>query len=339
VYPPSAIRHVAGVSTAEFTLQVVNPQQLTRHEYEMTFSVPPLDTIKTMSIRDLATGANVITGFVVRPNISTPTFDGLKLTVNDKPTDVDTARSKFNRRILDSLVNFQWTAFPTLPRIRVPLDWFIAFNRFDTTANGRYVYPGDTVFNTQLRKVVVCPFYFRNIDSMQAGYAVVSGSLLDSMWRPGRAFVIRPQPPIGSQVSYQVNMNFTPTLRPTLGDTLWIFTQKGIEGRDVYRFTADSNFVLAVPPPSDVTEFKLFANYPNPFNPTTTIRYHLPRASVVQLKVFDILGREVATLVNSRQDRGEHTVEMNAGRLASGVYFYRLEASGFVSVKRMLVVK
>jgi hypothetical protein len=85
--------------------------------------------------------------------------------------------------------------------------------------------------------------------------------------------------------------------------------------------------------------FALFANYPNPFNPTTTIRYHLPRASDVSLKVFDILGREVATLVNTRQDRGEHFVEMNATHLASGVYFYRLEAGGFVSVKRMVMLK
>ncbi len=85
--------------------------------------------------------------------------------------------------------------------------------------------------------------------------------------------------------------------------------------------------------------FELAQNYPNPFNPTTTIRYQIPTAETVSLKVYDVLGKEVATLVNGRQEAGSYTVPFNAARLASGVYFYRLQAGGFVETKKMLLVK
>jgi hypothetical protein len=88
-----------------------------------------------------------------------------------------------------------------------------------------------------------------------------------------------------------------------------------------------------------VTSYELFANYPNPFNPTTTIRYQLPQAGKASLKIFDILGREVQTLVDEVQISGSYSVNFNASSLASGVYFYRLQSGNFVSTKKMLMVK
>ena len=91
--------------------------------------------------------------------------------------------------------------------------------------------------------------------------------------------------------------------------------------------------------------FSLFQNYPNPFNPTTTISYQIPTASHVTLKVFDVLGREVATLVNEVQDSaygsvgGFKSVELNASGLASGVYLYRLTASNFLATKKLVLLK
>jgi len=80
-------------------------------------------------------------------------------------------------------------------------------------------------------------------------------------------------------------------------------------------------------------------NYPNPFNPTTTIRYDLPSAVKVTLKVYDLLGREVATLVNEPQQPGRYQITFNAGLLASGVYYYRLDAGGFHSVKKLVLIR
>ncbi len=85
--------------------------------------------------------------------------------------------------------------------------------------------------------------------------------------------------------------------------------------------------------------FALFQNYPNPFNPSTAIKYNLPKAQMVTLKVYDVLGQEVATLVNERQNPGYYNVNFNADRLASGVYFYVLKTDNFNSTRKMLLVK
>jgi len=86
-------------------------------------------------------------------------------------------------------------------------------------------------------------------------------------------------------------------------------------------------------------EFKLEQNFPNPFNPTTKIQYQLPQDARVTLKVYDILGSEVATLVNEEQEAGYKEVQFNGNNIASGMYVYRLQAGDFISTKKMLMVK
>ncbi|MDW8018555.1 MAG: alkaline phosphatase D family protein [Chloroherpetonaceae bacterium] len=86
-------------------------------------------------------------------------------------------------------------------------------------------------------------------------------------------------------------------------------------------------------------DFKLEQNYPNPFNPTTTIRYSIPSTQQVTLRIYDALGRSIITLVNERQSAGTYTVRFNAGDLASGVYFYQLQAGSFSDAKKMMLVK
>ena len=87
------------------------------------------------------------------------------------------------------------------------------------------------------------------------------------------------------------------------------------------------------------TNFNLEQNYPNPFNPSTTINYSVNKAGLVTIKVYDILGREVGTLVNEQKNPGNYEVQFNASRLASGVYFYRMQAGDFVETKKLLLLK
>jgi hypothetical protein len=87
------------------------------------------------------------------------------------------------------------------------------------------------------------------------------------------------------------------------------------------------------------TQYSLSQNYPNPFNPTTTINFALPKAGDVSLVVYDILGRKVAELINGNLAAGYHTINFNASNYASGVYFYRLQAGNFVSVKKLMLLK
>jgi len=86
-------------------------------------------------------------------------------------------------------------------------------------------------------------------------------------------------------------------------------------------------------------EYALRQNYPNPFNPATTIVYGLRERANVELILFDVLGREIETIVNGEQDAGYYEVEFNASRLASGIYFYRLQAGSFVETKKMILMK
>ncbi len=88
-----------------------------------------------------------------------------------------------------------------------------------------------------------------------------------------------------------------------------------------------------------VDDYKLDQNYPNPFNPSTTINYQLPKTGYITLKVFDVLGREVKTLVNQSQQAGNYTVSFDALKLTSGIYFYELKSSNFIQVKKMLLIK
>jgi hypothetical protein len=85
--------------------------------------------------------------------------------------------------------------------------------------------------------------------------------------------------------------------------------------------------------------YSLEQNYPNPFNPATTIRYSLAQPGQVKLRVYDLLGRLVATLVDDKQNAGVYNVPFDARNTASGLYFYRIEAGEFTQVKKMLVLK
>jgi hypothetical protein len=107
---------------------------------------------------------------------------------------------------------------------------------------------------------------------------------------------------------------------------------------DTYWFELGT--VSAVPAPPLVPEtFWLFQNYPNPFNPTTTIQYSVPGTQYVSLKIYDVLGRDVASLVNEVKQPGTYTVMWNARGFSSGVYFYRLRAGSFVDTKKLILVR
>jgi photosystem II stability/assembly factor-like uncharacterized protein len=112
----------------------------------------------------------------------------------------------------------------------------------------------------------------------------------------------------------------------------------GINNLGVYRIN-----ILVSDVPDDRTSLPvkatLLQSYPNPFNPTTTIKYDLPTDSPVSLKVYDVLGREVLTLVEGVERSGSHEVVLNASDLSSGVYFYRLKAGDFTNTRRLLLLK
>jgi photosystem II stability/assembly factor-like uncharacterized protein len=102
-----------------------------------------------------------------------------------------------------------------------------------------------------------------------------------------------------------------------------------------------SEMVTSVIQPTDLGPkiFDLSQNYPNPFNPSTTISYQLPETGNVNIKVYDVLGKEVATLVNNEQRAGSYKVDFNGSSLASGIYYYQIRAGKFVETKKMILLK
>jgi hypothetical protein len=109
---------------------------------------------------------------------------------------------------------------------------------------------------------------------------------------------------------------------------------KQIDNNGIVQFTDVQHVDVTAP-----TSYVLKQNFPNPFNPTTNIIYHLKEKGKVKLSVYNILGREIATLVNNVQEAGIHTINFDARAIPSGVYFYRLQANNFDQIRKMAVLK
>ncbi|MEQ9307896.1 MAG: T9SS type A sorting domain-containing protein [Balneolaceae bacterium] len=117
--------------------------------------------------------------------------------------------------------------------------------------------------------------------------------------------------------------------------------EDGFISSRVYSFSPNSNIIIdSNEPDENPFGYRLSQNYPNPFNPNTYIEFKLPRSLLVSLKVYDLLGREVAIIVNSEIfSSGSQTVNFDASNLASGMYIYRLEAGSFIQTRKMLLIK
>jgi hypothetical protein len=117
------------------------------------------------------------------------------------------------------------------------------------------------------------------------------------------------------------------------GGSKFLYRLKQIDNDGQFEYS-DAVEVMLIP-----IEYKLYQNYPNPFNPMTKIKFAIPEAGKVNLKIFDIKGEEVADLVNQDYEAGYYDVELNLANLASGVYIYRLQSKGFSDVKKMMLIK
>jgi hypothetical protein len=170
-------------------------------------------------------------------------------------------------------------------------------------------------------------FVFAMRDGEVAGYAITNGTgdyIIDGL-APGSYSVAVDKAGYNESVTQNVNALYDMMGSPVNGSA---------------NFTINS-VVMSVSSNSTVQpkSYSLEQNYPNPFNPSTTIKYSLPNNSAVSLKVYNLIGQEVATLINTYQTSGEYVVTFNASNLSSGVYFYRLDAGSYNVVKKMMLLK
>jgi hypothetical protein len=149
---------------------------------------------------------------------------------------------------------------------------------------------------------------------------------------------------VTSPMKVKWDMNTDPSLRYTL-----VVTSKGSPAVSTYAMDGAGEIVLRQPSVNGIvvrasmhtvpSQFVLHQNYPNPFNPQTMIRYELPVNELVTLRVYDILGREVATVVNQRQEAGYYSIPFSAEQLSSGAYFYQLTAGAFSQIQKMMLIR
>jgi len=158
-------------------------------------------------------------------------------------------------------------------------------------------------------------------------------------------FTLEENKPITIIVGYTIGQGIDPLNSVTVGKEVSAFVQQ------FYQSNFDDN-ILPVENENNlvVDEFRLYQNYPNPFNPSTKIKYRIPLSppllkgeseagGFITLKVYDVLGSEVAILINEEKPTGSYEVEFNASSLPSGVYFYQLRAGNFIETKKMLLLK
>lgn len=185
---------------------------------------------------------------------------------------------------------------------------------------------GAAIYNSRLRKGFVIGGYNEATKALRTVEQVIfnaNGSLLIS--NTAQLLYARKNPMV---VNY--------------GNTIVVFGGTDESGRVVRKveiYIDPTDPTSAIEDEQLPSNYVLYQNYPNPFNPTTNIKFALPYESNVTLKIYNLLGQEVMTLVNKVMNAGYHTVGFDASDLTSGLYIYRIEADNFVQVKKMLLMK
>ncbi len=213
--------------------------------------------------------------------------------------------------------------------------WHCVFNQSDTTKNNscNFENPDAIMFPVLTKKTGSYTPFFMVFDSDSLGIN------RDTFFQTVYSYSDTPTDISNSPGDdYNPHIIFYKPADSLYIGVIWIHYENG--KKDIWMAKTPFNPPSAVSPiKNKIPNFQLYQNYPNPFNPTTTISYQLSALSHVTLKVYDVLGREVAQLVNGVKPAGTYKVDFDAGNLASGIYFYQLNAGNYVSTKKLLLLK
>jgi len=248
----------------------------------------------------------------------------------------------------DILGNFLWQYSPgnalgqSLPSISISEDGSIVLVSWmapefvgEPGASAYNIYPGDGgPYST--------PVYYTDI---LANISLDGGSI----WQAETVFPLENQKNLSegySTLNQKLNLNGNNNLAADyyyMVDAIpgwWGWAQNSISDSNMSFY--DSYSIIITDKKDEIAvlgEYILEQNYPNPFNPKTTIMYQIKERTNVELKIFDVLGREVETILNNQQDAGTYKLEFNAEKLSSGVYFYRVHAGNFIQTRKMILIK
>ena len=333
------------VGTGLIEPHVVDSTALTGHPYDVWFSVSP-ESVTTYNVFDTYVSRTVLSNVTqISGDVEGPEFDGIRLLVKNDPVQPDTARSKWNRgSVYKAHIQLFSNGFSMGLPSSNDLVLVMGADGLDTsrTTVGPYTLPARAVNFTVLDRLTGArqPFGYYEPDGTDGHFSssVSNGSdIIFLLTSDGRGSFVP---------SWTITLsNSSPGVNPQQGDSLWINFDRPFQTFDTYRFVGvKGGEILGVQESHSLT-FDLSRNFPNPFNPSTTIRFSIPTRSFVRLTIYNLLGQRVAELVNEELNAGYGERIWNANA-ASGLYFYRLEAVSvsdpnrhFVDVKKMLLLK
>ncbi len=322
------ITHNSGIATGTVWANVHDFSNVTNHQYEVSFK----DSIeKTYSVKDLTTGEYKLVNQALQryPSFGNQ-FDGVELSFTEDAFAINPSLTAWSA---SSLTDLQFTILREYSYAEDPYDYEIIFyNDFVDT----------TITNVRI------PFRVKDIINNQ--YMEIATTVFNTNWGPGDTFFILRGGLTPDNIVWQIHSFYPDTNNtnpPGEGDVFYLKTFKP--------FTSDDKYILDMLPLSGIgigkigmpNSFALFQNYPNPFNSTTNIKFNIPNPSKVKLTIYDIIGRRVKVLTDSKFSAGRYKIpwagkNTNGEQVASGVYFYRLEIfanSKIIKTKKMLLVK
>lgn len=263
------------------------------------------------------------------------TIQGVNLGFAQGPDDMMYAKTiGFNSEIIRydgeewSTWNPDSTIFSGYTKLEVDSNHNLYFLGSDTTDGGKlFQWDGDSFSRYEVP------------EGCSSGAEAMEADSEDNLWIECRNIIAIFNIEEESWITHELPVNRLTFIYDITHDgegTSWVATYyNGLFKFDTFRAVSNEEFANTTP-----NEFKLNQNYPNPFNPNTVISYQLPIDSRVTLKVYDILGREVATLINAnRQTAGQHQISFDASHLASGMYIYRLNSDNFTATRKMMLIK
>jgi hypothetical protein len=338
--PSDYIQPISKFYDVPFTVNIVDSIVSSGKEYILTFDDSSSVAQKYFNVFDISSNQYIVNHSEFYPNDESIIFDGFSFITNDVYTKLDLTRSNWNSSVSKPL---GYSASPFFLNANYP-----AYNGYGKPNDYKIVFYGtvvdtsvaDTLFPVTPSNIITAkPVSFK-------AFNINSGKQLDVVYLKtgtiSSTYSIWFKEDVAGKTKRTWKINIVdnePNRIIPAGDTLFIYMYKGLSIYDSIKITSKAPSAIAFEENINSSQFKLYQNYPNPFNPSTHINYFVPLRSHVQIRIYDVLGKEVMTLIDGELKAGSYIVELNMPSLASGIYFYQFRAGSFIETKKLMLLK
>ena len=329
------LKVISGKNDVDYQLNILDSSKVKPDDYLITFNDTSLTGQKYINIFDISKNQLIIDNKKYEPRFET-FFDGISFSAKDFNTMNDTSRTNWNQNVSNNFeVQFyviENNTYPSGNGYRMPSDYQIEFYNsiVDTSL-------ADTIPPIRSSNIFYATPVFYKVKNLNNGNYIKTLYKKSGLITSNYSIIFKENISSSLVRTWRLVISSNTTSQPAFGDTLSIYTLKGFSRYDTLKV---SNLFTGVNDRNNLPgKYILYQNYPNPFNPLTIISYQIPKEGFVTLKICDVLGKEVATLVSESKSTGRYKVNFNASNLASGVYLYQLKVNDFVATKKFVLLK